>query len=203
MPADQPYKAKIIERQVRDGDAVFKVKMYLNPSKQSEDVIEEIIKTFGNQIIKGKRCLDIDEDFVRQGIDDDEYTGLIYVKNKELQDVATGSFQVYDWCETGKPQFWINDLCRVTEIEPRPAPSPVRTLLKVLERLAFPKFKSVYLMVDKEEVEKGKLPELYREKYNFTEDATCVFDDAIAMKKTTTRGASRTYTRKNPTHRNR
>jgi len=200
MPADQPYKPQIIKREVRDGSVIFEVQIYLDPLKLKEDDQKHIIEKFGNQIVKGKHCLDIDEDFVRQGIEDDEYTGFIYVKNKELQDVATGSFQVYDWCETGKSQFWINDLCRVTEIEPRPTTSPVRTLLKVLERLAASKFRSVYLMVDKEEVEKGKLPELYREKYNFTEDVGCVFDDAIAMKKSVRRGGSRNYTRKNVKH---
>ena len=82
---------------------------------------------------------------------------------------------------------------------PKPSVSPVEVLMKILEKLASKKFNEVYLAVDKEEVEKGKLPELYKNKYKFTEDSSCYMDGDLAMKKKVSkRGSSRNYTKKNP-----
>jgi hypothetical protein len=78
---------------------------------------------------------------------------------------AFGSLQYYDWLETGEPQLWITDVCRIGTRDST-QPSPIQGLLKLLTTIAIQyQIDDVWLMVD-EGASSEKLQSLY-EGYGF------------------------------------
>jgi len=160
----------------------FKYEIYLLPilGDDEEKVEGELIKRMGNRMQKGKHCLDIDEEVVEQNIENDEYSAIVFIENKNHDDVASGTLQYYDWCGEGKKQIWINDLCRITTS--KQTASPIKALLKVFEIVAkkyAKRLNYVHLMVDNEDVEGSKvLIEIYK-KYGFdiVTKSKCAMDD--------------------------
>jgi len=160
----------------------FNYEIYLLPiiGDDQEKVERDLIKRLGNRMQKGKHCLDIDESTVEQNIENEEYSAIVFVENKNHDDIASGTLQYYDWCEEGKNQLWINDLCRLTTS--KQSVSPIKALLKVFENLAkkyAKRLNYVHLMVDNEDEEGSKvLIEIYK-KYGFdiVTKNKCAMDD--------------------------
>lgn len=175
---------------VRYEDISFTFTIIPNPHKKTEAEKDEIVRLFGNRIQKGSRCLDITEEDVRKNIENRNYTALIYVKNDEIDDSATGSIQYWNWCDTNSSnkQLWINDLCRVNNstISSSSIVSPIRILFEVIKDFSLEKRISTnYLMVETGKPGTAKLVEIY-EKYGFRQDDTCTLgalEDSIAMKR--------------------
>jgi hypothetical protein len=160
----------------------FKYEIYLLPiiGDDQEKVEKELIKRMGNRMQKGKHCLDIDEEIVERNIENEDYSAIVFVENKNHDDVASGTLQYYDWCEQGKNQLWINDLCRLTTS--KQSVSPIKALLKVFEIVAkkyTKRLSYIHLMVDNEDEEGSKvLIEIYK-KYGFDilTKSKCAMDD--------------------------
>jgi hypothetical protein len=191
MGADPLYNDKTndttlpLTGEVRIEGQDFKYKAYLLPiigddDDKIMDVENELVKQLGNRMQNGKHCLDIDETIVSDNIDNDEYSVIVFVENKHHNDVASGTIQYYDWCENGKKQLWINDLCRIATNKQKV--SPLKALLKVCEKLAKKYIKKsdyIYLMVDNEDQTGAPvLIDIYK-KYGFdiVTKNECAMDD--------------------------
>ena len=165
-------------------DQTFTYTIYPNPHNQVPKIKNELIELFGNRIQKGKHCLGITEDIVKEYITDKQYTALIYVKNNNTDDSATGALQYWDWCEAGVKQLWISDLCRVNNTNSRSNISPINVLFDIIKNFSIEKgITENYLMVERETPGTDKLLEIYG-KYGFKIVDSCVVENMIAMKKT-------------------
>jgi len=160
----------------------FEYEVYLLPilGEEKEAVERDLIARLGGRMQNGKHCLDIDESVVSRNIENGEYSAMAFVKNKHHDDVASGTLQYYDWCDTGKPQMWINDLCRISNS--KQSASPVKALLKVFELITKKNTKSLRymnLMVDNENPEQAKVLIRIYEKYGFEiiKKRDCAMDD--------------------------
>lgn len=164
-------------------DQTFTYTIYPNPHNQVPKIKNELIELFGNRIQKGKHCLGITEDIVKEYITDKQYTALIYVKNNNTNDSATGALQYWDWCESGVKQLWISDLCRVNNTNSRSNISPISVLFDIIKNFSIEKgITENYLMVERETPGTEKLLEIYG-KYGFKKVDSCVVENMIAMKK--------------------
>jgi len=164
-------------------DQTFTYTIYPNPHNQVPKIKNELIELFGNRIQKGKHCLDITEDIVKEYITNKQYTALIYVKNNNTDDSATGALQYWDWCEAGVKQLWISDLCRVNNTNSRSNISPISVLFDIIKNFSIEKgITENYLMVERETPGTEKLLEIYG-KYEFKRIDSCVVENMIAMKK--------------------
>lgn len=148
----------------------FEYEVYLLPIMGSEKELVEndLIRRLGSRMQNGKHCLDIDETVVRKNIENNEYSAIVFVKNKNHDDVASGTLQYYDWCETGKPQIWINDLCRISTS--KQSASPIKVLLKVFETITkkyTKRLRHVNLMVDNENLDQARVLIGIYKKYGF------------------------------------
>ena len=141
----------------------FIYEIYLLPiiGMNKEITEQKLIQQLGNRIQNGKKCLDIDESLVYDNIINDDYSAIVFVKNKNHDDSASGTMQYYNWCESAQnsniKQIWINDLCRITS-EKRPV-SPIKVLLQVFEMITqkYTTIKFIHLMVDKENPEEAEV----------------------------------------------
>jgi hypothetical protein len=71
--------------------------MYLLPiTKQKE--FEEIVNYFGNRMFKGSPCLGLTEEKVEEYVVNDDVSAFIMVKPKGIDNIASGTLQIYDWC---------------------------------------------------------------------------------------------------------
>lgn len=164
-------------------DQTFTYTIYPNPHNQVPKIKNELIELFGNRIQKGKHCLGITEDIVKEYITNKQYTALIYVKNNNTDDSATGALQYWDWCEAGVKQLWISDLCRVNNTNSRSNISPISVLFDIIKNFSIEKgITENYLMVERETPGTEKLLEIYG-KYEFKRIDSCVVENMIAMKK--------------------
>jgi len=157
----------------------FEYEVYLLPilGDEKDSVERDLIARLGGRLQNGKHCLDIDETVVSRNIENGEYSAMAFVKNKHHDDVASGTLQYYDWCNTGKPQMWINDLCRISTS--KQAASPVKALLKVFELITkkhTKRLRYINLMVDNENPEQAKVLISIYGKYGF-EIMKCAMDD--------------------------
>ena len=178
-----PLLKKIITGTLSYNDQTFNYAIYPNPHNQEVKIKNKLIEIFGNRIQKGKKCLGITEDIVREYITNKQYTALIYVKNNDTDDSATGALQYWDWCERGVKQLWISDLCRVNNTDSRSNISPISVLFDIIKNFSIEKgITENYLMVEREQPGTGKLLEIYS-KYGFKIDDSCVVVNMIAMKK--------------------
>ena len=134
----------IIEKSLDGHD--FKIEIYLLPivGKGIKKVKTELINRLGNRRQNEKPCLGIDEGLVSENIENNEYSAIIFVKNKKegIKDEASGTLQYYNWCtpephlhQDGEKQIWINDLCRITDpsLDKKSLPSPIKVFLLVVE----------------------------------------------------------------------
>lgn len=75
----------------------YEYTMYLLPiAKQKE--FDEIVDYFGNRMFKGTTCLNVTEEKVEQYILNDDVSAFIIVNPKGINNKASGTLQVYDWC---------------------------------------------------------------------------------------------------------
>lgn len=188
MPANRLFRAKKREGEKMCKGTLFHYVLYQNPSSLSKADKETIVETFGNRMVKGEVCLDITATNVKRDLDNREYSAIAFVRNANMpegaKDEGSGALQYYDWCEQGKPQLWVNDLCRVTELQKdqaKPVTSPIECLLLLLEDLAKEKHQEyLYLMVDHDK--RDVLAPIYR-KYGFDITQDCDFTESIIMRK--------------------
>ena len=172
----------------------FEYEYFLLPiiGNNKSETEQLLISRLGNRIQNEKKCLDIDEELVTTNINNDEYSSVVFIKNKHHDDVASGTMQYYDWCESGKskgkPQIWVNDLCRITT--QKRSVSPVKALLVVFELIAAKYVKGIryiHLMVDKEEPKQAEVLTKIYGKYGYTivDSMDCGLDgdEYILMKK--------------------
>jgi len=128
-------------------------------------------------------CLGNTRDIVEDNLENDDYTAICIVDNGT--DKAIGALQYYDWCETGSPQLWINDVCRITTGD-KSAESPVKILLSLFESFATSKgLVDIFLAVEDKEPERNVLPKIY-ERYGYRRlknDEVCTREELIVMKK--------------------
>jgi hypothetical protein len=158
--------------------------------------------------VKGKPCLGITQADARRNLHNREYSAIAFVENVDgvKKDEGSGALQYYDWCERGKPQLWINDLCRVTELDKeqtKPSISPIDVLLVLFEELAHAHhIRRVHLMVDEDK--RDVLGPLY-ERYGFANMQHCEVPEQIIMVKrvrgTTARNKGRNKARNTQTQR--
>lgn len=159
----------------------FDYEIFLMP--YSKSVKTELITRLGNRRQNGKVCLDLDEALAKTNIDNNEYSAIGFVKNRHREDVASGTLQYYDWMETGNPQMWINDLCRISV--DKGATSPLQVLLTVFEDITQTylgdQLSDIHLMVSKQD-EAAILTKIYT-RYGFRIQESTAFDDYIIMYK--------------------
>jgi hypothetical protein len=178
-----PLLKKIITDTLSYDDQTFTYTIYPNPHKQDPKIKNKLIEVFGNRIQKGKKCLGISEDIVKEYIKNEQYTALIYIKNNNTDDSATGALQYWDWCEAGVKQLWISDLCRVNNTNSRSNISPISVLFDIIKNFSIEKgITENYLMVELETPGTEKLLEIYG-KYGFKRVDSCIVENMIGMKK--------------------
>lgn len=128
------------QKVIRKGNIKFSCTSYFHPTQLPPEIQEEIISRLGDRIVKGKVCLNTTKDVVREGLQTKLYDAFFFVSNTSLppgqQDIATGCFQYMDFCQTGKPQLWVTDLCRQMNAHPKPPVSPTQVLLRHMEQVA-------------------------------------------------------------------
>lgn len=88
--------------------------IYLTPLT-NEIEKNEIINYFGNRIYKGKLCLGTNEETIINLINNGDVSAFFIVKVVNMDNVASGSLQIYNWCEiVAGPDVWINDVCKIS-----------------------------------------------------------------------------------------
>lgn len=141
----------------------YEYTIYLLPiKKRDKKQINEIIDYFGNRQFKGSICLEVDEDAVASYIDDKNVSAFFMVNPVGVDNVASGTIQIFDWCinppnfssssikstksastkstsNSAKPQnmdeadAWINDVCRVSSSGN--TGNPLKALFFLMEQL--------------------------------------------------------------------
>lgn len=83
---------------------------FLNPLEK-----DEIVSYFGNRTYKGKLCLDTTEEIISNSINDEDVSAFLIVEVNGINNVASGSLQIFNWCDTrkGYNDVWINDVCKI------------------------------------------------------------------------------------------
>jgi len=172
----------------------FKYEIFFKPNKQKPEVKTYIINKFGDRIVKGKICLGITKEIVKETLENNDCVVIAFIKNAQQNDEASGALQYWDWCNTSKKQLWIGDLCRVTETIPKPSVSPVEALLELFSSIGKSKYalSKIHLMVQDDGGDNFKiLPDIYK-KYGFTENIeSCPMDGYIIMEKDISKSTSR------------
>lgn len=63
-------------------------------------------------------CLNINEKDIRTILRKNDASAFFIVKVDGIDNVASGSLQIYDWCETIKGEdVWINDVCKISPMD--------------------------------------------------------------------------------------
>ena len=167
-------------------DHIFIYEIYLVPiigtssqkrkrgvEKTVNETITELSRRLGNRIQNGKVCLDVTEELARDNIENADYSAIVFVKNKNHDDEASGTMQYFNWCsdnqdDPNEAQIWINDLCRISTEKQQV--SPLEVLIKLFESIVVKyvnHINYIHLMVDKIEESSIKLQQIYNNKYNF------------------------------------
>jgi len=99
---------------INHGGFEYNYVIYLTPLTNPNEK-NEIVSYFGNRTYKGKLCLDIHETDISNMIDVDDLSALLIVSVNGINNVASGSLQIFDWCNTRKGyDVWINDVCKIS-----------------------------------------------------------------------------------------
>ena len=106
--------------------------------KTVNETITELSRRLGNRIQNGKVCLDVTEELARDNIENADYSAIVFVKNKNHDDEASGTMQYFNWCsdnqdDPNEAQIWINDLCRISTEKQQV--SPLEVLIKLFESI--------------------------------------------------------------------
>ena len=162
----------------------FQYEIYYSPIQHSDSTREELINRYGTRLHNGQLCLGITKDIVRNTMNNNDYHVLGFVKNVAEEDEASGALQYWDWCNSGKKQLWIGDLCRSTTLDPKPKVSPVEALLELFSSVAKSKYiTKINLMIENDGGDNIKvLPTIYK-KYGFIESNKCALDGFMVMEK--------------------
>lgn len=96
---------------------------------------EEVIHIFGNRWVNGKKCLDIDENYSRDVIDNNFSSIFVVVHEENTEDYASASLSIKPHCfDDPETQIFVMELCRhgnkTSEI------SPVKILFKIVGKIA-------------------------------------------------------------------
>ena len=186
MPADKLFQAEILEGETHYKGENFRYVIYTNPKSLPKATRQAIVDRFGTRYVNGEACLGITKADAQRNLDNREYTAIAFVENTDgvKKDEGSGALQYYDWCESRNPQLWINDLCRVTELDQgqtKPSVSPIELLLVLFEELAQTKHVAkMHLMVDDDKRE--VLAPIY-ERYGYKETHTCRVPEQFVMVK--------------------
>lgn len=167
--------------------------IYLKPFSLTDK--NEIIRYFGNRIYKGKTCLDINEKDIRTILRKNDASAFFIVRVDGIDNVASGSLQIYDWCETTKREdVWINDVCKISPIDvilqektnPGSTGVPVDVMFILMEQLVAQNLgkNHIKLFVENEPSNANFLVPRYQ-KMGFQIDSVCSqkFPDDITMEK--------------------
>jgi hypothetical protein len=158
MPARLLFPTEV-RRGIRVVDGItFDYVLFLTPHRLSPEDHALII-----DILTGGACLGITREVVEDNLHGREYSAVGKVTNRDAPDSAVGTLQYYDWCEEGKPQLWMNDLCRFRDPSTtKSAMSPVAILIDLFEGLGREfKIPALHLAVDNKEPGSTKLPDIY------------------------------------------
>jgi hypothetical protein len=129
----------------------YEYTIYILPIKTNPEM-DEIVSYFGNRRFKGLICLGLDEDVIRRNIKDNNVSAFIIVKPVGIDNIASGTIQIFDWC-INPPSFssvtknqstqhvsnihdadiWINDVCRVSNYGNDK--NPLKALFYIIEQL--------------------------------------------------------------------
>jgi len=121
----------------------YEYTLYLLPiTKQKE--YNEIVNYFGNRMFKGSVCLEVDESAVEDYLDNEDVSAFIMINPLNIDNVASGTLQIYDWCNTSSKSssksqsiddadVWINDVCRVSSSSN--TGNPLKALFYFMEQL--------------------------------------------------------------------
>lgn len=143
---------------------------YNNTNEYSE-YSNEIISYFGNRYVNGQKCLNIDQNYIKQWMYNTSAYLMVY-REDHPNDIASCTLELHNPCivneSTSDKQVYIYDLCRV---KPKNATykSPLYGLLYFTENLAYQNLskKQIYLMVDTTDINtKNTLVNIYK-KYGF------------------------------------
>ena len=117
----------------------YKYIMYLLPIIKKREY-DEIVNYFGNRMFKGSVCLEVDEDAIIDYLDNNDVSAFIMVKPDGVDNVASGTLQIYNWCNTSSASqnindadVWINDVCRVSSSGN--TGTPLKALFYFMEQL--------------------------------------------------------------------
>ncbi len=155
-------------------------------TKLGQEAYQFVVDHISKRMRDGKPCLGIDEQTIR-GYLDRKITsayGFVRTRNKKgLVDEASGSIQLYNWCnpdQKDKLQAWLGDLCRVSEF--KSTVSPTKVLIALLEQFVIQNtsLREMHLMIDPEQ--RDILGPIY-ENYGFRFIRNCLTVPLIPMKK--------------------
>ena len=167
--------------------------IYLKPFTTTQK--NEIIRYFGNRVYKGKSCLDINEKDMRNILRKNDASAFFIVSVAGIDNVASGSLQIYDWCETTNGEdVWINDVCKISPMDvilqekamPGSTGVPVDVMFMLMEQLVSQNLgkRNIKLFVENEPSNANFLVPRY-EKMGYEIDPVCSkkFPHDIAMEK--------------------
>jgi hypothetical protein len=156
---------------------------------------DEIISYFGNRRYKGNLCLDTNEEIMRDVIDDEDVEAFFIVKTVGIDNVASGSLQIFNWCKLRKKyDVWINDVCKVSnddvilqeKTSPGSTGNPVDAMFALMEQLVVQNLgkTNIKLFVENIQSNIGFLVPRYQ-KIGFEIDFECgkKFSDKVVMEK--------------------
>ena len=81
----------------------YEYTIYLLPIKKRKE-INEIVSYFGNRMFQGNLCLKIDETDIKQYLKFKDVSAFIMVNPVGIDNIASGTLQIYDWCIDPPPQ---------------------------------------------------------------------------------------------------
>ena len=154
-------------------------------TKLGKEAYQFVVDNIAKRRRGGKPCLGIDEKMIRGYLDRKTTSayGFVRTRNREGKiDEASGSIQLYDWCNQSgiQIQAWLGDLCRVSEF--KSPVSPTRILISLLEQLVVQNtmLRDIHLMIEPEE--RDILGPIY-ENYGFRFIRNCLIVPLSPMKK--------------------
>lgn len=169
--------------------------IYITPLTNEQESYD-IINYFGNRTYKGKLCLDIDEEGIKNSIDNNDVSAFFIVKVAGINNVASGSLQIYDWCKVRKGfDVWINDVCKISpddiilqeKSNPGSTGVPLDIMFILMEQLAVQNLgkRNIKLFVGSEPATNAAFLVPRYNKMGFKTDIICnkKFKDDIVMEK--------------------
>jgi hypothetical protein len=91
-----------------------------NPTKITNPEKQEIINYFGNRIYRGGPCLGLGTEYFKELIRGKDISAFFKVQVDGMNNVASGTLQIYDWCDPKNPNpstdntdVWISDVCKI------------------------------------------------------------------------------------------